>query len=82
MTSGLQPLDQQTLGSFDADEQSITVTTKFALQLGQARDVVRHTFLAEPAACMIDDTQLMVRPTPVDAREHAPFGLIRHLVLL
>jgi hypothetical protein len=41
-----------------------------------------HTFLGEPPASMIDDTQLMVRTAPVDAGEHAPFGLIRHRVLL
>ncbi len=66
----LQRLDKQALRAFDSDADDRTASTQPHGELGNASNVMRDLALLEQPTGGVQNTELMMGITPVDADEH------------
>lgn len=70
VVKGEEPLDEQPLSAFDCDPGQTMSGGQESAEFRDARDRVRNTALQQHLAVRVDQTQLVVGATPVDAGEY------------
>ncbi len=82
MAPRLQVLDEQAPGPLDRDRQPAPEAAHLPIQLGQARDIMRHPELLPSLARLINHAQLVMLSAPVDPGKPLPARAFSHPSLL